>query len=191
LDADLIEKAIETGRRERGPIDKTYYAFCDPSGGAHDTFTLAIGHVEGQRMVLDLCRGIRPPFDPSLVVKEFAGILKAYRCYSVTGDRYAGEWVRESFSKCGISYYHSELNKSEIYLEALPLFTQGSVDLLDDQRLIVELMQLERRTRASGRDSVDHPQGGRDDFSNSACGALVLCAQLKSHWVGMVKLTGF
>jgi hypothetical protein len=190
LDEDLIEKAIETGRRERAPINTAYYAFTDPSGGAHDTFTLAIGHVERQRVVLDLCRGIRPPFDPSLVVREYATLLKTYRCYTVTGDRYAGEWVRESFSKCGITYRHSELTKSEIYLEALPLFTQGSVDLLDDQRLILELMQLERRTRSSGRDNVDHPPGGHDDHANAACGALVL-TQRNKRTVRMVNfITG-
>jgi hypothetical protein len=83
------------------------------------------------------------------------------------------------------------LTKSEVYLEALPLFTQGTVDLLDYQPLTVELMQLERRTRGSGRDAIDHPPGGHDDHANAACGTLVLCAQADRHWIGMVKFTGF
>ena len=115
LDSDLIERAIEPGRRERAPQDRfRYHAFADPSGGAHDSFTLAISHKEGERVVLDVCRGIRPPFDPSQVVKEFCATLKAYRCYEVTGDRYSGEWVVEAFSKHGITYQHSELTKSEL-----------------------------------------------------------------------------
>ena len=190
LDAELVSRAVEPGRRERAPSYTRYHAFCDPSGGAHDRFTLAIAHAEGHRMVLDLCRGITPPFDPSVVVKEFARVLKSYRCSTVTGDRYAGEWVRESFQQQGITYWHSERTKSEIYLESVPLFTTGAVDLLDYQPLIIELQQLERRTAKSGRDSVDHPPSGHDDYANAACGALVLSAQQEKHTVSMVKLVG-
>jgi hypothetical protein len=177
LDSDLIERAVERGRRERAPLKNiSYTAFCDPSGGAHDSFTLSIAHMDGERYVLDVCRGIKPPFDPSHVVKEFCDVLKAYRIYSVTGDRYAGEWVREQFSRHQISYRHSERNKSELYLEALPLFTTGVVDLLNSQPLAIELMQLERRTARSGKDSIDHPPGGRDDHANACCGVLALLA---------------
>ena len=126
LDSDLIERAIDVGRRERAPVEAVHYwAFTDPSGGSHDSFTLAIGHQEKERLVLDVLRGITPPFDPSVVVKEFCAVLKAYRCEGVTGDRYAGEWVIEAFRKEGMRYQHSERNKSELYLESLPLFAQG------------------------------------------------------------------
>lgn len=186
LDLDLIERAIEPECRERAPRPSLqYHAFCDPSGGAHDSFTLAIAHAEGNRMMLDLCRGVKPPFDPSAVVQEYAAVLKSYRCYSVVGDRYSGQWVVEAFSKEGIDYRHSELSKSEIYLESLPLFAQGVVDLLDSKLLLLELQSLERRTGRAGRDSVDHPPGGRDDLSNSCCGALVHVAQRDRHTVSM------
>jgi hypothetical protein len=39
----------------------------------------------------------------------------------VQGDRYAGEWPPEQFSRNGIAYEPSELTKSEIYGELLPL----------------------------------------------------------------------
>ena len=177
LDADVIERAIEPNRRERAPQrNLSYSAFTDPSGGAHDSFTLAIGHQDGERSVLDVCRGIKPPFSPESVVKEYAALLKSYRCSSVVGDRYSGEWVREAFSKEGIHYRHSELTKSECYLESLPVFSQGVVDLLDVPVLTTELMQLERRTSRSGRDSVDHPPQGRDDHANACCGVLAMLA---------------
>ena len=177
LDADVIERAIEPNRRERAPVKNiSYTAFCDPSGGAHDSFTLAIGHQDGERSVLDVCRGIKPPFSPESVVKEYAALLKSYRCSSVVGDRYSGEWVVEAFSKEGIHYRHAELTKSECYLESLPLFSQGVVDLLDVPVLTTELMQLERRTSRSGRDSVDHPPQGRDDHANACCGVLAMLA---------------
>lgn len=177
LDADVIERAIEPNRRERAPVKNiSYTAFCDPSGGAHDSFTLAIGHQDGERSVLDVCRGVKSPFSPESVVKEYAALLKSYRCSSVVGDRYSGEWVVEAFSKEGIHYRHAELTKSECYLESLPLFSQGVVDLLDVAALTTELMQLERRTSRSGRDSVDHPPQGRDDHANACCGVLAMLA---------------
>ncbi len=191
LDAELVAKAVESGRRERASQDRfRYVAFCDPSGGSHDRMTLGIAHMEENRVVLDLIRGVTPPFDPSVVVQDFAAVLRTYRCSSVTGDRYAGEWVRTAFERAGITYWHSDLSKSEIYLEALPLFTTGGVDLLEYQPLLIELQQLERRTTKSGRDSVDHPPMGHDDFANAACGALVLCAQQERQTLHMVRLTG-
>ena len=192
LDSELIERAIEPGRRERAPLrTATYTAFVDPSGGAHDAFTVAIGHREGERLVLDVLRGMKPPFHPSSVVQEYAALVKSYRVYSVTGDRYAGEWVREQFSKQGISYRQSEKSKSGLYLEALPQFSQGTISLLDCQPLQVELMQLERRTARSGKDSVDHPPGGRDDHANAVCGCLTQMAATARRQAYMVKLTGF
>jgi hypothetical protein len=129
LDVELIERAIERGRHERAPITGMVYdAFVDPSGMVHDAFTLGIAHREGERIVLDVCRRIKPPANPSDVVQEYAALLKSYRCYSATGDHYTGEWVRELFEKNGITYRHSELTKSEIYLESLPLFSQGCLD---------------------------------------------------------------
>jgi hypothetical protein len=191
LDTELVAKAVEPGRRERAPQHRfRYLAFTDTSGGSHDRMTLGIAHMEGHRLVLDLIRGVTPPFDPSVVVKEFAQVLRSYRCTSVTGDRYAGQWVVEAFARHGITYWHSDLSKSEVYLEALPLFTTQAVDLLDYQPLLIELQQLERRTAKSGRDSVDHPPHGHDDYANAACGALVLSAQQAKHALHMVRLTG-
>ena len=117
-------------------------------------------------------------------------MLKSYRVYSVTGDRYAGEWVREQFSQQGITYRHSERNKIELYLEALPAFATGAVDLPDYQPLLVELQQLERKASRARRDSVDHPPGGHDDLANSCCGVLALLAGSTRHALHVVRLHG-
>jgi hypothetical protein len=194
LDLDLIERAVSAGVRERPSLrNQTYMAFADPSGGSHDSFTISIGHIEKDRYIIDAIRGIRPPFSPEAVVKEYAALLKSYRLSSVVGDRYSGEWVREAFSKEGVYYKHSDLSKSECYLESLPLFSTGAVDLLDYQPLLLELQALERRTSRSGRDSVDHPPQGRDDLANSCCGVLSLLSSrttqapwLMDVWTGAI-----
>ncbi len=177
LQEQWIDSAIVEGRHELPPLDHVrYHAFADPSGGARDSFTLAIGHND-KRVILDLCRGRRPPFDPSAVVRDYADILKRYRCHKVAGDRYAGRWVVEAFAKHGIEYHHCEKSKSEIYLESEPQFATGAVELLDHRQLLIELRQLERRTRSGGRDVVDHLPNAHDDYANSACGALWLASR--------------
>ncbi len=178
LDTAWIDRVVQPDRHELPAVEGfSYRAFCDPSGGGKDAFTLGIAHRDKNAAVLDVCRGRRPPFDPSAVVADYAALLKTYRCHSVTGDRYAGQWVVEAFAKHGIAYKHSTLSKAEIYLEAEPLFAQGAVQLLDNRALLTELRQLERRAGGSGRDRVDHPPGGHDDLANSACGALRLAAK--------------
>ena len=85
---------------------KTYVGFVDPSGGSSDSMTLAIAHRDIVRkvVVIDAIREVKPPFSPEAVVYEFATLLKIYNVSRITGDRYAGEWPRESFRKQGISY---------------------------------------------------------------------------------------
>ena len=94
IDPAIVLRGIDPGVRER-PFDQRhrYFAFCDPSGGAHDAMTIGIAHVEGERAILDCLREVRPPFDPSDVVLEFVRLLGRYRISTVTGDRYAAEWV--------------------------------------------------------------------------------------------------
>ena len=39
-------------------------AFCDPSGGSGDGYTLCVAHAEGVNVVVDALHEVRPPFDP-------------------------------------------------------------------------------------------------------------------------------
>jgi hypothetical protein len=108
------------------------------------------------------------------VVEEFAGTLKAYGISSVSGDRYAGEWPREQFRKHGIRYEPAAKPKSDLYRDLLPLLNSKRADLLDSDRLLNQLVGLERRTARGGRDSIDHAPGAHDDLANAAAGALVM-----------------
>jgi hypothetical protein len=53
-----------------------YFAFADPSGGRHDTYALCIAHCEGERIVADMVRGTKPPFDPHEVTKDYAALCR-------------------------------------------------------------------------------------------------------------------
>jgi hypothetical protein len=172
---EAIDACVDRGVLER-PYDRKfrYAAFVDPSGGASDSFTLAVSHKEGKSSVLDVVREVRPPFSPENVVVTFCKILSDYRVTLVTGDRYSGEWVREQFSKNGVYYEPSEKTKSELYGDLLPLINSRTAGLLDIPTLHRQLTMLERRTARSGKDTIDHAPGGRDDVANAVAGACVL-----------------
>jgi len=176
LDAEALQACVDAEVRERPPRPGIQYrAFCDPSGGRRDAFTVAIAHQEaGQAAVLDVIRAWQPPFNPSGVVAEVAELLKRYRLHSIVGDRYAAEFSAEQFRQHGIGYTASERDRSALYLELLPLVNSGEVRLLDCPELLKELRNLERRRGTSGRDRIDHRPGAHDDMANAAAGALVL-----------------
>jgi hypothetical protein len=175
LSLEVIEAAVVPGRFELPKLPNvTYSAFIDPSAGRQDSFTLAISHKEESgKIILDCIREVRPPFQPQSVVVEFAEVLKAYDVSQVESDKFAGEWVVAEFAKHGIYVESSELPSSEIYLNFLPLIMNGSVELLENRRLIEQLRGLERRTRIGGRDLVSHPQftGAHDDLAVVVAGA--------------------
>ena len=106
------------------------------------------------------------------MAEEFAETLKRYRITKVHGDRYGGEWPREQFRKNGVNYENADRTKSELFIDMLPLINSRGVDLLDNDRLMHQLISLERRTTRSGKDSIDHPPGAHDDLANAAAGAL-------------------
>jgi hypothetical protein len=171
---EAVDACVTLGVRERPPERQhSYTCFVDPSGGSSDAFTLAIAHTENQTQVLDAIRERKAPFSPEGVVEEFAALIKSYRCSKAYGDRYAGEWPREQFSKRGVFYTPCEKVKSELYRDLLPIINSGAVDLLEHDRLVMQLTSLERRTARGGRDSIDHAPGAHDDIANAVAGALV------------------
>ncbi|HEX2379554.1 MAG TPA: hypothetical protein VHI74_02280 [Methyloceanibacter sp.] len=171
---EAVEACTNLGVFERPPERKhSYIGFVDPSGGSSDAMTLAIAHTEGKTQILDVVRERKPPFSPEAVVEEYAALLRTYRCSKVYGDRYGGEWPREQFQKRHVHYEPAEKPKSELYRDLLPLINSGAVDLLESERLVIQLTSLERRTARGGKDSIDHVPGAHDDLANAVAGALV------------------
>jgi hypothetical protein len=176
LSLELIEQAVDRGLTVRPPAMHrrvAYTSFCDPSGGAKDSFTCAIAHEENSIAVLDCVHEIKAPFNPTSATQQVANLLKNYGITSTRGDRYAAAWTVDGFAAFGIRYQHSERDRSAIYLDCLPLFTSGRVRLLDNQRLVSQFSSLERRTSSIGKHKIDHGPGGSDDVCNAAAGALV------------------
>lgn len=175
LGREIIENAVDRAVVVRPPVDGVrYFAFADPSGGISDSFTLAIAHREqGNVAVLDCLHEWKAPFNPSSVVAEITDLLRSYKLSSLKGDRYAAAWVVEAFRAMQIRYETSDLDRSQIYENTIPLFSSGRARILDRERLVQQFHGLERRTRAGGRDRIDHTAGSHDDLANACAGALV------------------
>lgn len=178
FDDVMIDAAVDRDRPLELPPSKrhSYVGFIDSSGGRHDAYTLCIGHMEGdkesKRFVADVVRGRKPPFNAQEVTYDYAALAKQYGVSTLIGDAYSGEWLAQAVADAGGSYETSKLNKSALYLESLQMFARGAVSLPDMPILIRELRLLERRVHRSGKDAVDHPGNGTDDFANAVVGAL-------------------
>jgi hypothetical protein len=176
----LIDAAIDHGRPlELPPQDGiVYHCFVDMSSGAHDAAAIAIAHKDASgRAVIDVVRGRPSPHDPRSAAAEFAALAGEYRCHTITGDAYAGGWVKGAFEAHGLQYRQSKLTRSELYLEGLPLFSRGQARIPSHDVALREMRLLQRRVAKSGKDSVDHGVGGHDDYANALFGALNLVAQ--------------
>jgi hypothetical protein len=170
---ELVEGVTRTAPLEL-PYDSRhrYFAFADPAGGGHDEYTMAIGHKEDSRVIVDLVRAKRGV--PSEITADYAALMKAYGIRTAQSDKYAGSWPADEFAKHGITIEYSPKPRSELYLDALPAITSGRVELPPDDRLITQFAGLERKTSKTGRDSVNHAQGAHDDRANAAAGIIAL-----------------
>ncbi|WP_434723111.1 hypothetical protein [Mesorhizobium sp. RIZ17] len=190
IDRETVELAVDLNTPQR-PYRQgiRYRAFIDPSGGSSDSMTLCIGHKEDDRAVIDVLLEKKPPYSPEFVAEEFSNTLKAYGLSDVTGDRYGGEWCREPFQRRGITYRLADAPKSEMYLALVPSLNSGRVVLLDNDKLVEQIVALERRVGRTGRDSVDHMPGGHDDLANGVAGCVYLLLLKQAPVARSVRMT--
>jgi hypothetical protein len=189
IDLETIEAAVDRGITTR-PVRKDVksFAFLDPSGGMRDSFTCATATREKDgAVVLDCLIEVRAPFNPTQATEHISAALKERGITTAQSDKYGAAWIKDAFAKCGITVRHSDRDRSQIYLDALPLFTSGRARLLDNKRLVSQFAGLERRTSPIGKDRIDHGPGGHDDLCNAAAGAMVLAAATPPPGVATVS----
>jgi hypothetical protein len=89
-------------------------------------------------------------------------------------ERYAGEFPRALFRKHGITYELAEQTKSELFRDFLSLLNSVRVTLPRNDRLVSQIVSLERRVSAVGKETITHPPNGHDDLANAVAGAASL-----------------
>jgi hypothetical protein len=181
FDDAVIDQAIDRSRPMELPPQAgiTYFAFTDASAGRHDSYTLCIGHREGNgdkaRFVADVIRGRKAPFpDPRAVTREYVELAKQYGVHRIMGDRYSSEWVASAHRDFGATYDPAPLAKSDIYLEFQPYMNRGAISIPPHVATERELRLLERTARAGGSETVDIPRGISDDHANAVAGCAYL-----------------
>ena len=177
----MIEACTDWGVHERPPQpDTRYVAFADSAGGTGpDSFTLAVAHLEGDAVIVDVIRERKPRFVAADVVAEYAQLLRAYNISTVISDAFGGGFHSDEWARNDISFRKCEQNTSENYLRALPMLTSGRHHLADHATLRAQLSNLERRI-VGGHETVSHPQtaSAHDDVATAVCGVLVATAAL-------------
>jgi len=176
ISLDVVRSCVVSGVRERPFAARhTYHVFVDAAGGSGtDSYTMAIAHKEGDRVLIDAVREARPPFSPTDITAEFARLVKGYQVRWVRGDAYAGDWVADAWRQHGIGFRKSDWTKSQLYVDLLPLLNAAQIVLLDDDRAVNQITGLERRVKFGSRsETIDHPDRGHDDVANVIAGAAV------------------
>lgn len=177
LTHERLRAVVVAGRGMLPPVPGVrYLAFCDvASGSGRDAFALAIGHGRDGVAVLDRLEEVRPPFDPLATARRFAEVLRAYRVTHVVGDEARHVTLAVQGFKDGAIDYRPTTRaqtKTELYLNLLAAINAGRVELLDDTRLMQQLLGLQRRA-AAGRDVVED-RGRHDDRANVVAGVVAL-----------------
>lgn len=175
LPRQVVELAVVKGRLGLLPRlnCKTYSAFVDLSGARIDPAAICIGfRNDRKKVIVSFLKQYKAPYQPYEVVASMCAELKKFGLRKVTGDNYGGEWIASAFRSNGISYTKSPLPKSALYLELIPAICGDGIELLDDEKSVDELCNLERKTRSGGKDIVDHPasSGNHDDLANCIAG---------------------
>ena len=175
LRPDQVLDCIVAGRRQLQPQPGVHYhGFIDMSGGSGDDATLAIGHSEDGRAVLDLvtCQAGSPPFNPRHAVTRFVKILKDYSIRQAVGDAYAGETFKSDFEAAGVDYVKCRISKSDLYGELEPVINAGEIELLDQPKMQEQLLTLVHKGSR-----IDHQANDHDDFANAVAGVVWLISE--------------
>lgn len=199
---ELVEQVVVKGRQQI-PYEsgKSYAAFVDVSGGRSDDAALAIAHLseDGRVVIIDFLHRWRPPFNPDSVIADMVADLGRYRISEVVGDNYSAEFTKSAFESRGVLYSRATTSdfsqnptgppvakpKSQLYAELLPRICSHEVELLDNDVLISQLANLERKTRSGGRDVIDHPKGMHDDLANVIAGVCDVAVHQPKTWAEM------
>ena len=56
----------------------------------------------------------------------------------------------------------------------MPRLNAQTIDLLDSDKLVKQLVGLERKTARGGKESIDHAPNGKDDVANAVAGVAQL-----------------
>ncbi len=190
---ELIARAVVPGRLSLPYNPRcAYHVFCDPSElvKSGDSMTLAVSHVASGKLIVDRLDEVRPPADPKDVIDRFSATCREYHVSEIVEDRVSIGWIRSDFEKKNIRVEPCSVSKSDLYA-FLSVKLQGDlVEIPDDDRLVDQMLGLEKRNLTGGVTRIDHAPGGHDDLVNSLAGAVWLASEAESRGEAFLGLVG-
>jgi hypothetical protein len=187
LSSFLIEPAVyacvDEERFEIGPdTTSKFFAHADSAGGSGaSAFTIALARKAGDQVELCALRERGAPFSPDEVIEEYASLLKRYGVTEVTGDKFGGGFSFDAWKRHGITFIEAKKSTSDAYGDFAPLIASKRVTLLNNTRLIGQLLALESRTSARGKPLIQPPPGALDDLACVCAQACIRAAAASSY----------
>jgi hypothetical protein len=184
ISLDAVEQCVGNYHELAPSPNISYFCYVDPAGGSGEgSFAAAITHRDGTQVITDAVREWVPPFQPDKVIADIAGLCKAYNIRTVYGDRFGDSFSAELFRQHNLIYEAIKRSKSDQYSALLPMLNAKRVVLPRHDRLVRQIVGLERQVTRAGHDSIDHAPGARDDIANALAGAAQLAhTALPSLW---------
>ena len=182
INRDVVQGCVGPGIEERTPDPAvTYRCFVDASSGnlGGDSMAMCIGHLDetDDVVIIDCIKEFKPEFNPSVAVQEFARLMSCYNVSECQGDKFASGFIAQEFDRHNISYAADAPGKSELYLQLIALLNSKLIKLLDNEKLVNQLVSLQRKLARNGsRESIDHRPGLHDDVANCCAGVAVSLA---------------
>jgi hypothetical protein len=176
-DACVSKGVLERGPEElllriglgEDPLGDDYFtAAVDLSGGTgQDSAALTIGHVEDdggpEVFEQDLLVEVVPPFDPGVMVAEFAGHLARYGVTEVVGDQFSEGFAAAEFRRHGITYTVSARKTAECVLDSLAIINTHRCRLLENSKARRQWLNLKRDYASGGRPTILERGGKHHD----------------------------
>ena len=181
---EVVEGCVGDHREMLPAAGVTYRAFVDPSGGSEDAMTLAIAHKTTRpdkrvSSTLSARRGRRSRHRPwSTTSPRCSRAIASARLLAITT---AASSLRNRSAGTASATKSASSPKSDLFRDMLPLLNAGHITLPRHDRLIAQIVGLERRVSRAGRDSIDHAPGAHDDLANAVAGVVAVLTTAKSY----------
>lgn len=175
-----ITAAVRSSPAVLPPADGVKYLAALDLGTRRDYSALAVGHAEGDRLVVDLVKHWRPRKGRNVVLGDVeAFTLETCRRYGarLLFDRHQAEQMSQNLASAGVrarEFVFSSSNATRLAKSLVTMLRDHRIELPCDDELVSELRTARLRETGSGAKIVN-PSGTHDDLVVTVG---MLCAEL-------------
>jgi hypothetical protein len=173
IEPELLLPCIIRGRKEVPRAENVTYAAAIDPGFKGSEFALAITHLTSEGVIvvdrLESWTGSKDaPLGFERVCREIAGILAIYKINALVGDQLSAPIIEQEFLKYGTVYRERTFNRQTrvmIFSNLKYLLIQRRIELVDDSKLVSQLLSLEYVLGNDGNADIRASSGVKDDVA--------------------------